>query len=64
MESRPIRLSPEVQKVVEDRLRPLTGEKLKTAQSAVLGVYQSGQALPLEQWVEKYGKAIDSAIEK
>jgi hypothetical protein len=64
MESRPIRLSPEVQRVVEQRLQPLSGKKLETAQNAVLKVYQSGQQMALDQWVETYGQAIDSAIEK
>jgi hypothetical protein len=64
MESRPIRLSPEVQRVVEDRLQPLSGKTLEKAQSAVLRVYQSGQQMPSDQWVETYGQAIDSATEK
>lgn len=64
MESRPIRLSPEVQRVVEDRLQPLTGKTLEKAQSAVLKVYGSRQQMAADQWVETYGRAIDSAIEK
>lgn len=64
MESRPLRLSPEVQKVVEQRLQPLAGKELKAAQENILKVYQSGKQQPTEQWVRDYGQAIDSAIEK
>lgn len=62
MESRPLRLSPEVQKVVEQRLQPLTGKKLEAAQGAVLGVYQSGKQQPVDQWVKEYDQAIKSAV--
>lgn len=64
MESRPLRLSPEVQKVVEQRLQPLAGKDLKSAQDAVLKVYQSGKQMPGDQWATEYGQAIDTALEK
>jgi hypothetical protein len=62
MESRPLRLSPEVAKVVEQRLAPLSGKKLEAAQQAVLSVYQSGQQMASEQWVKSYDAAIQSAV--
>lgn len=62
MESRPLRLSPEVARVVEKLLAPLNGPKLKTAQDAVLAVYQSGQQMTAEQWVVKYEEAIMAAL--
>ena len=64
MESRPLRLTAEIARVVEDRLQPLTGKRLEAAQSAVLKVYQSGQQMASEQWVDAYGQAIDSAVKK
>lgn len=64
LETRPLRLAPEVQKVVESKLAPLTGKDLKSAQDAILGVYRSGQQMPSEHWVAAYSTAIDSAIEK
>jgi cell division FtsZ-interacting protein ZapD len=63
-ESRPWRLMPEIQRVDEEKLQPLTGKTLEKAQGAVLKVYQSGQQMASEQWVAAYGNAIDSAIEK
>lgn len=62
MESRPLRLSPEVSRVVEQALAPLNGKDLKTAQEAVLAVYRSGQQMTIEQWVVTYSNAIASAI--
>lgn len=62
MESRPLRLSPEVTRVVEKLLAPLNGAKLKAAQDAVLAVYQSGQQMTSEQWVAKYEEAIMTAL--
>jgi hypothetical protein len=64
MESRPIRLAPEVQRVVEQGLQPLTGKTLERAQANVLKVYQSGKQMPGDQWVTEYKQAIDSAAEK
>lgn len=64
MESRPLRLTPEVARVVEDRLEPLKGKQLEAAQSAVLKVYQSGQQMASEQWARTYNAEIDKAIEK
>lgn len=63
MESRPIRLAPDVQKVIEARLNPLSGKKLEAAQEAVLKVYHSGQQMAHEQWVKTYDHAIKSAVE-
>lgn len=62
MESRPLRLAPEVQKVVEARLRPLSGKKLEAAQTAILAVYQSGRQMPHEHWMREYDQAITNAI--
>jgi hypothetical protein len=62
MESRPLRLSPEVQRVIEARLRPLSGKRLEAAQEAVLKVYQSGKQQAHEQWLQDYGDAIASAV--
>jgi hypothetical protein len=62
MESRPLRLSPEVARVVEKALAPLNGKTLERAQAAVLKVYQSGQQMTHERWVEAYTEAIASAI--
>lgn len=64
LETRPLRLAPEVQKVVETKLAPLSGKDLKAAQDAVLGVYRSGQQMPSEHWVTAYSNAIDSVIDK
>lgn len=64
MESRPLRLAPEVQKVVEAKLRPLNGKKLESAQEAVLKVYQSGKQMAGDQWLKEYGSAIDSAVKE
>lgn len=64
LETRPLRLAPEVQKVVESRLQPLTGKRLEAAQDAILTVYRSGHQMASHQWVDAYTKAIDSAIEK
>jgi hypothetical protein len=64
MESRPLRLAPEVAKVVERRLQPLTGKKLEAAQDAVLKVYQSGQQMALDQWVQTYDQAISAAVKE
>lgn len=63
MESRPLRLSPEVARVVEKALAPLHGKKLEQAQEAVLRVYQSGQQMTSEQWVAAYEQAIQSAVD-
>lgn len=62
MESRPLRLTPEIARVVESRLQPLKGEKLAAAQDAVLKVYQSGEQMASEQWVQRYDQAIASAV--
>jgi hypothetical protein len=62
MESRPLRLSPDVAKVVEAQLAPLTGKNLEKAQAAVLGLYQSGQQMTIEQWVVAYESAIITAL--
>lgn len=62
MESRPLRLAPEVAKVVEAQLKPLQGKNLEAAQEAVLKVYQSGQQMASDQWVKTYGQAIQSAV--
>jgi hypothetical protein len=62
MESRPLRLSPEVSKVVEKALAPLSGKNLEKAQAAVLTVYQSGRQMTVEQWVEAYEGAIITAL--
>lgn len=64
MESRPLRLAPDVQKVVEQRLQPLSGKKLEVAQDAVLKVYQSGKQMPGADWANEYTAAIDTALEK
>lgn len=61
MESRPLRLAPEVARVVEQALAPLSGKKLELAQAAVLKVYQSGQQMTSEQWVATYVGAIADA---
>lgn len=62
MESRPLRLSPEVAKIVEEHLRPLSGQKLERAQAAILKVYTSGQQMSCEQWIAAYSDAIQSAV--
>lgn len=62
MESRPLRLAPEVARVVEKALAPLTGEKLEAAQAAILKVYQSGHQMTSEQWCLTYDEAIASAV--
>lgn len=62
MESRPLRLAPEVAKVVEKALTPLTGKNLEKAQAAVLQLYQSGQQMTIEQWVVAYEAAIITAL--
>lgn len=62
MESRPLRLAPEVAKAVELALAPLTGKKLEAAQAAVVRVYQCGQQMTSPQWVEAYTQAIASSI--
>jgi hypothetical protein len=62
MESRPLRLAPEVARVVEKALAPLNGKKLEQAQDAVLRVYQSGQQMTSEQWVTAYSQAIADAV--
>lgn len=62
MESKPIRLSPEIARVVEDRLRPLSGKRLESAQEAVVKVYQSGAQMTSEQWVAQYTNAISQAV--
>jgi hypothetical protein len=64
LETRPLRLAPEVQKVVESKLAPLSGKELKSAQDAVLGVYRSGQQMDSGSWVTAFSKAIDTAIDK
>lgn len=64
LETRPLRLAPEVQKVVESKLAPLSGKDLKSAQDAVLGVYRSGQQMDSGKWVDAYTHAIDTATEK
>lgn len=61
LESRPLRLAPEVARVVEKALAPLSGKKLEQAQAAVLAVYRSGQQMACDQWVEAYIQAIQSA---
>lgn len=61
MESRPLRLAPEVARVVEKALAPLNGKTLERAQAAVLKVYQSGQQMTSEQWSETYSEAIATA---
>lgn len=61
-ESRQLRLSPEVQRVVEAQLAPLAGKNLERAQNAVLGVYQSGRQMAHEQWLHAYSAAIKSAV--
>lgn len=58
----PMRLSPEVQKIVERSLQPLNGKKLEAAQAAVLKVYHSGQQMAHEQWLQRYDQAIKSAV--
>lgn len=61
MESRPLRLSPEVARVVEKALAPLNGKPLERAQAAILKVYQSGKQMTSEQWVATYSDAIADA---
>lgn len=58
MESRPLRLAPEVSRAVEAALAPLDGKKLEQAQDAVLRVYRSGQQMSIEQWVDAFTSAI------
>lgn len=62
MESRPLRLAPEISRLVEQRLKPLNGKQLEAAQAAVLKVYGSGQQMAHEQWVKAYDTAITSAV--
>lgn len=62
MESRPLRLSPEVAKHIEKALSPLQGKNLEKAQAAILTVYQSGRQMTSEQWVEAYEGAIIAAL--
>jgi hypothetical protein len=62
MESRPLRLAPEVARVVEKALAPLEGETLEAARAAILKVYQSGQQMTSEQWCLAYDEAIASAV--
>ena len=62
MESRPLRLSPEVAKVIEKALAPLSDKNLKRAQDAILRVYQSGGQMTSEQWIVAYEGAIVTAL--
>jgi flagellar biosynthesis chaperone FliJ len=62
MESRPLRLAPDVAKAIEERLRTLSGKKLEQAQDAILVVYQSGQQMTTEQWITAYESAIITAL--
>jgi hypothetical protein len=62
MESRPLRLAPDVALVVEQALGPLNGRKLEQAQAAVVRVYQSGQQMTGEQWAAAYTNAIANAV--
>jgi hypothetical protein len=62
MESRPLRLAPEVARLVEKQLAPLNGRKLEAAQEAILKVYQSGQQMTSEQWCHAYEQAIITAL--
>ena len=62
VESRPLRLAPELAQSIEERLESLNGKELKAAQEAVLRVYQSGVQLPLEQWIARYDDAITNAV--
>lgn len=64
MESRPLRLAPEIAQAVEAKLAPLNGKRLEAAQDAVLKLYQSGAQMPQQQWVEKYDQAIKSAVQE
>lgn len=62
METRPLRLPPDIERAVEAVLRPLTGKKLEAAQKAVLKVYQSKQSLDAARWIVLYGNAIADAV--
>lgn len=62
LETRPLRLPPDVARVVERLLNPLSGKKLELAQAAVLTVYTSGRQMACEQWVLAYTEAIQAAI--
>lgn len=62
LETRPLRLAPSIAKVLEDRLRPLSGKKLESAQSAILAVYHSGKQGAHDEWVSWYLGAIAEAL--
>ena len=62
METRPLRLSPEVERAVEKALAPLAGKNLEKAQNAVIQLYQSGQQMTIEQWVTAYEGVIIAAL--
>ena len=64
LETRPLRMAPDVAKVVEEKLRPLTGKTLEAAQQAVLSVYRSGIVQSHEQWVAAYQDAIKHAVSR
>ena len=64
LETRPLRLAPDVAKVVEERLKPLSGKTLEAAQQAVLKVYKSGTIQSHEKWVAAYQDAIAGALDK
>lgn len=64
LETRPIRLAPDIARVLEDRLRPLSGKKLELAQGAILRVYRSGIQAAHDQWVAAYLREIDVAVKE
>lgn len=64
MESRPLRLAPMIAKLIEDRLRPLSGKKLEAAQAAILTVYRSGKQGSHDEWVTWYLGAVNDAVKE
>jgi hypothetical protein len=61
MESRPLRLAPEV-RAWSRSAGPAERQEARAAQAAVLKVYQSGQQMTSEQWVEAYERPSSAAV--
>lgn len=62
LETRPLRLAPDIAAAVEEMLHSLSGKKLEAAQEAVLKVYQSRAQMDHVAWLRTYREAIAEAI--
>lgn len=62
-EPRPIRIDPELGERIEKLLKPLTGDRRKAADAAVMEVYQSGHTGSFTELLELYESAIAEAVE-